>query len=304
MDPTTEIQDDEDLQAGFDSASDDDMAPSSEEGAAVAGEPGGQSAPQAAASGSDQPNASDAANPTAQVSDADPYAGLPPQVRELLAVAARVPELEHKLDVVNDHNRRLEGAVRSFQSRLDKQAAAAAKTPQAVERITRAQDALRDDMPDLTDALEELKGLLPEPLESDDVAAPAAAPQAKAPAAQPQGQPAPAGVDPVAQAHMDALDAVAPTWFEDLNSADAQLWLTTRPELAQTLRVARDAKSVLSVHGEFKKFRAAQSTAQTQAVTRQARMAAAATPQGVSRNPSPAQMTSEEDAMKAGFFDS
>ncbi len=296
MDPTTEIQDDEDLQAGFDSASDDDMAPSSEEGAAVAGEPGGQSAPQAAASGSDQPNASDAANPTAQVSDADPYAGLPPQVRELLAVAARVPELEHKLDVVNDHNRRLEGAVRSFQSRLDKQAAAAAKTPQAVERITRAQDALRDDMPDLTDALEELKGLLPEPLEPDDAAPPAA----PARAAQPQA-PAQPQIDPVAQAHMDTLDAVAPGWDTTLSSADAQLWLTTRPDMAKVLKVARDAKSILTVHSEFTRFRAAQSNAQTQAATRQARMAAAATPQGVARKAPQARAGSEDEDMIAGF---
>lgn len=303
MDQTTDIRDDDEgLQEGFDSVSDDAVG-ASDEGVSGAGETAGSEA-QPAQGAPAAPKPSEAASQTEQDQHVDPYAGLPPQVRELLAVAARVPDMERVLTEVREHNRHLEGQVRAFQSRLDKQAAAAAKTPQAVERITRAQDALREDMPDLTDALEELKGLLPEPLESDDVAAPAAAPQAKAPAAQPQGQPAPAGVDPVAQAHMDALDAVAPTWFEDLNSADAQLWLTTRPELAQTLRVARDAKSVLSVHGEFKKFRAAQSTAQTQAVTRQARMAAAATPQGVSRNPSPAQMTSEEDAMKAGFFDS
>lgn len=297
---TTAAQDDDDgLQAGFDSTSDDDFS-QSDEGSEVAGAgasdpPKGQTPAIAATEGSQ------AEGQTEQPA-VDPYADLPPQVRDLLAQAARAPELEQRLEAMAEQNRRLDAQVRSIQSRFDKQMAAAGKTPQALERIDRAREAYEGDMPELADALEELKGLLPQPLEPEDAAPAPVAPAPTATRTQAPAQPAQAGIDPVAQAHMEALDQVAPTWFDDLNSTDAQLWLTTRPDMAAEFKQMRTAAQVLKVHGEFNKYRQAQTTAQTHAATTSARRAAAATPEGVSRRPPPQAVQSEEDAMNAGFF--
>lgn len=299
MSTTDAPDDDSDLLAGFDSASDDDFS-QSDAGSAVAGAGEGDK-PKEQPSANASPDGSQAES-QAEQPHADPYADLPPQVRDLLAVAARVPDLERNLAAVTEHSRRFEGQVRSLQSRLDKQTAAAGKTPQAIERIDRARQAYEGDLPELADALEELKGLLPQPLEPDDAAPEPVATKPTATSTQAPSQPAQAGIDPVAQAHMEALDQVAPTWFDDLNGTDAQLWLTTRPDMAAEFKQMRTAAQVLKVHGEFNKYRQAQTTAQTHAATTNARRAAAAMPEGVSRRPAPAAAQSEDDAMKAGFF--
>ncbi len=300
MDPTDAMDDDSALQAGFDSTSDDDTIQSAK-GSMDAGAGDGDKQPKDEPSTAAAPQGSKAEGQSEQPA-ADPYADLPPQVRDLLAVAARVPDLERNLAAVTEHSRRFEGQVRSLQSRLDKQTAAAGKTPQAIERIDRARQAYEGDLPELADALEELKGLLPQPLEPDDPAPQPVATQPTATSTKAPSQPAQAGIDPVAQAHMEALDQVAPTWFDDLNGTDAQLWLTTRPDMAAEFKQMRTASQVLKVHGEFNKYRQAQQQAQTLAATTTARRAAAATPQGVSRKPPPQAVQSEEDAMKAGFF--
>ena len=133
MDPTDAMDDYSALQAGFDSTSDDDTTQSAK-GSMDAGAGDGDKQPKDEPSTAAAPQGSKAEGQSEQPA-ADPYADLPPQVRDLLAVAARVPDLERNLAAVTEHSRRFEGQVRSLQSRLDKQTAAAGKTPQAIERI-------------------------------------------------------------------------------------------------------------------------------------------------------------------------
>ena len=99
MDPTDAMDDDSALQAGFDSTSDDDTIQSAkgsmDAGAGDGDKPKEQPSTDAAPQGSK-------AEGQAEQPAADPYADLPPQVRDLLAVAARVPDLERNLAAVTE----------------------------------------------------------------------------------------------------------------------------------------------------------------------------------------------------------
>lgn len=294
MDPEQHDVDD-DFVGGFNSGEGDGQ-PEVEEAKGSPDQPSG-SGEQPAGQQEATPPAGDQPSSSAEPA-VDPYAGLPEPVRELLA---KIPSLEAERAAEAEARRRLEGQVRSFQSRLDKLSATpppAPAEPPRLEKLAQAKEALGTDLPEVMDALDELAALLPKPQ-----ALPPAEPQDSAPAAAAaQPAPVPAPLTPEAQAAFDALDAVRPDWFETLDSADCKLFLTTRPELAQTYQGMRTAGDALKVLGEFDRYRQSLATAQSTATTRQTRMAAGVLPSGGARAPARVSPGSEDDGLNEGFY--
>lgn len=150
-------------------------------------------------------------------------------------------------------------------------------------------------MPEVMDALDELAALIPT-TPAPQAAAPVSAPAPSAQAPDPQPN-----LDPVAQAHFEALDLAHPGWFETLESTDAKLWLAQRPDMAAKFAKADTAKKLDEVLTGFKAYRQQTQTAQSTAQTRQTRMAAGVLPQGGARAPARLPPGTEEDGMAAGF---
>lgn len=215
----------------------------------------------------------------------DPFAGLPKEVRDILA---RVPQMEQELA----QTRRVANMVPALQSRLDKLASGSAATAQVPGRSRfESIERLRENgLPEIADALDELAELRT----AGHDAAPVE--QSPAPAADP--------VDP----QMEVLDHVRPTWRDDVGDSDYQLWLSRQPaeyrDKVNTTTKARDILDSLDRFGAYRQqVTAATSTAQQIVSTRANRMAAAVTPQGDGRRaPSKALVEDDEEAgFNAGF---
>lgn len=278
--------------SGFDSGNDDDQfddegAPSHPSGSSS--QPQGD-APSSAGQQTQGAKSTDAPSPSDEPAT-DPFAGLPDAVKKLLA---EVPTLRSQNAALVETQRRLDGQVRSFQSQFDKlsatQATAEKPTGQRFEKLQRARETIGIDLPEVMEALDEFASMFP----------------AEAPATQPTQQTAQVieqspGLDPAAQAHIDALDTFRPGWFDELESAECKLWLTQQPVLARrhaTMQTAADAMAVLK---EFDKFREQTQTSKSQSSTRQTRIAAAVTQSGGSRAPQRSAPSTEDDDMAAGF---
>jgi hypothetical protein len=212
----------------------------------------------------------------------DPFASLPPAVRDLLA---RVPALEARLEQTT----RVANMVPALQSRLDKlnSQPAATNTPVPTRGKFAKVEALRAELPEIADALDEI-----------------AAERHQAPAdIQPaQRQPAhPDTSEPTA--HEEALTSVRPTWADDLVSSDFQLWLARQPKDYQAL-VQNTSKSgdILKALGQFDAFREQTTSTQQLSQRRSTRMAAAVVPQGDGRRARPAVAEDDEDAAMASAF--
>lgn len=204
----------------------------------------------------------------------DPFAGLPPQVRDLLAA---IPTMRAELETV----RRVANMVPALQSRLDRMHQQPA-TEQVPARRSSKIDAIREDLPEIADALDELAAGLPQ---RQEPAAPAPAPAVQA--------------DP----QEEVLSSVRPTWADDLNSSDYQLWLSTQPrDVQQRANTTTKAVEILATLTAFDLYRQqTQSTRQTNQ-SRTTRMAAAVNPQGDGRRQSRAAPEDDEDAAFAAGF--
>lgn len=216
------------------------------------------------------------------VPEDDPFASLPQAVRDLLA---RVPALEARLEQTT----RVANMVPALQSRLDKLNMPTAATDQApAGRKFAKVEALRHELPEIADALDEIVNDRRAPEVVDRPAQPA-------PAAR-----APAEVSP----HEEALTSVRPNWANDLTSADFQLWLARQPRDYQA-HVQSTSKSgpILEALGKFDSFRAQTTSTQQLNQNRTVRMAAAITPQGDGRRQRPVASNEdvEEAAMAAAF---
>lgn len=235
-------------------------------------------------------------NPTPEAAPVDPFADLPPAVRDLLG---KVPALESELQSL----RRAAGMVPVLQSKLDRlerdrapapppQEATPAPTPRPKLEKLRA-----DGLDDIADAVEEIAATIA-PRATPAPAAPEPAPTPAAPAApQPQA-------DPV----LALLDDMRPTWAKDLDSTDFKLWLSQQPDtFQQEVRTTNSAKRMLDALGDFDRFQA-QKTATppppppAQPSRQLQRMTAAMAPRGDGRaNRAPAPIDDEDAAFEAGF---
>ena len=189
----------------------------------------------------------------------DPFAGLNPQVRELLG---SIPRLEQSLQAAN----RIVGMVPAMQSRIDKLTAQlqapspSATAPKRFEAI----DRVRTDLPEIADALDEIVNALPKET--------------------PTPEPVPARQDPASDPQVEVLEDVRPGWGATLNSDDYQLWLRTQPpEYRETVQRTQKASVILKSLQHFDAF-VAQTQSTRQAVdTRTARMASTVSPRGDGR---------------------
>lgn len=207
----------------------------------------------------------------------DPFASLPPQVRELLA---RVPALEARLEQTT----RVANMVPALQSRIDKMNQAAPPATEQVPSKSRFAkiEAIRADLPEIADALDEI------------VNDRHPAPETRQPAA------ATAEANP----QEEALTGVRPTWADELVSSDFQLWLAQQPAdyRAQVAGTSK-AKDILTALGKFDAYKAQTQTTRNLNQTRSTRMAAAVTPQGDGRRqPSRVAPEDEEEAAFAAAF--
>lgn len=278
-----ELQEDAAFEAAF---NDTETEPEAEQAEAPAPAPASD-APAPAPAAEDKPEAK---NEEKEEAVEDPFAGLPPKVRDLLAA---IPTLQQQLTAEQQRNARLEsmvGRVPALQSEVDRLKQGSAAAPQApapkpqFEKVA----ALRaQGLDEIADALEEV-------VARTATEAPAPQPAAAAPA-----DPAPAHSDP----QMEILDELRPAWGDEIRGTDFQLWLAMQPAERQR-EIASTGKAVvmLKALGEFDAYRArTQSTRQLDA-SRHARMAAAVVPHGDGRPASRQPAIDDEDAaFEAGF---
>jgi hypothetical protein len=103
---------------------------------------------------------------------------------------------------------------------------------------------------------------------------------------------------------MEVLDELRPTWAEEANSSDFQLWLATQPRDYQAqVQATSKARDLLAALSKFDGYRQQLQTTRAAASSQHARLAAAVVPQGDGRRmPSGASAIDEEEAaMSAGF---
>lgn len=214
--------------------------------------------------------------------EADPFASLPPAVRDLLAT---IPALRAEQEQL----RRMANMVPALQSRIDKMSQpAAAESPSVPAKSRFAKvEALRNELPEIADALDEIANAQhqapaatrPEPRQQD--------------AAQPQATP-----------EERTLTLARPTWADDLTSSDFQLWLVRQPrEFQAQVQQTSEPGEILAALGKFDASKAQTTNAQQLNQTRTTRMAAAVTPQGDGRRQSRAAAPDDEEeaAFTAAF---
>lgn len=271
-----EWDEDADMQAGFMSAQGAEEPKEKAEAA-----PKEESPPEQAST--DTPAAADEKkDDKPEQPEPDPFASLPPQVRDLLA---RVPTLEQQYLAVEQRARTAEGRVASLQSRLDKLSQPQHEEPQPQKKLS-ARDAIRTDLPEIAAALDELAAELPQRQQAVE---------------QPTQQPA---QRQQADPQEEVLDQIRPSWGQELGSTDFQLWLARQPvQYRHQVATTTKAADILGALAAFDKF--TRSHTQTNGINeaRQARMSAAVIPQGDGRRPSnraPAEYD-EEAEMAEGF---
>lgn len=223
------------------------------------------------------------AAPAAEPPVVDPFAGVP---EPLKALVARIPQLEQDLRSANG---RLAALQRERARGAQPPAAPAQREP--IPEVER----LRNDMPDVADAVNAA---------FERAMAPAPAPAAPAPAAQQDD-------DPLSE-EAKVLGALHPEWEEKILSTEFNLWLETQPanyrELVRGATSAAPIVHALNGYGQYTS-RLQQQLQQQQAAAaeaarlqqqRQARVAGSATPRGAGR-PAAQQVETEDDAFLAGF---
>lgn len=214
----------------------------------------------------------------------DELAGMPPKVRALLAeidalrkAASIVPGLEQRL-------RQAEGRLGDLNGRIPK------PQPPAPPKLERW-EALREQLPEMADGLEELlQHRLP----------PKAEPEPKPEQPQePQSAPTP------------TLDKLYPSWGQTVQGDDFKLWLASQDEAYRAGVMSTDSEAeFIDALAKFTSHQRAMQAAAQAAAARQvaanqvsqvrlARAASAAVPQGSGRR-APV-ITDEDDAFDEGF---
>lgn len=224
-----------------------------------------------------------------QAAAEDPFAGLPPAVRDLLA---EIPSLRNRTEQAELRAKEAVGRTSALQSRVDKMnAGAPAAEPAPAKPTFKKVQELRDQgLPEIADALEEIAAhnqtvREPEPKPADHGAQPGASESTFTP-------------DEI------ALQIARPTWAEDLTGTDFQLWLTRQPKDYQQ-RIAATDKAA-EIMGALKEFDQARKAPPLPNNTQQrtTRMAAGVLPNGDGRRSAPrgqVQAMTEDEAFEAGF---
>lgn len=213
----------------------------------------------------------------------DPFAGLPPAVRDLLA---EIPTLRSRTEQAELRAREAVGRTSALQSRLDKlNANPAADQAPAKPRFAKVEALREQGLPEIADALEEI------------ASANEQARTAEQPAAQERAA-TDTATDELTPDEM-ALQIARPTWATDLTGTDFQLWLARQPrEYQQRIQSTDKAAEIMGALTQFDEARKAPPP------PRNARMAAGVTPAGDGRRGAPrgqVQAMTEDEAFEAGF---
>lgn len=279
---------DADMAAGFsgeDEASDDEVLQT-----AADKKPAAAPAPTPAPAPAAEAPAPTPAPAPAPAPAVDPFASMPAEVRALLA---EVPSLRAE----NQSMRRELGQVRALQREIEQirramqPSAAPTPAPQAEPKRGPKLSAIATDLPEVAEAIEELRAEMQ-----------AAVPATPAPAPAP----APAAADDPVSAEERVLNRMRPTWGNDVQSVEFKLWLGTQPaDYAQTVRTTGQADVLLEAlqrHDAYREsLRSQQATLDN---SRQRRIERAVTPRGEGRRQQPARVAAgddEEDDMAEGF---
>lgn len=212
----------------------------------------------------------------------DPYADLPPAVRDALA---KIPTLEH--EVVSNRGRiaGLNSALEEARARLSQVSAPPPPAPPKNEKV----EAVRGELPEVADAIESAVA------EALKAARPAAPPP---PPAQAPSTTASSDEDP----EMALLNSEHPGWDKKLTSTDFQLWLTSQPEpFRRQVMTATSSGVVITALGRFDRFQEQVSATAQVGAKRTSRMAAAVTPSGGARPAGGSKEMTEDEAFLAGF---
>ena len=214
-----------------------------------------------------------------QEPEPDPFASLPQAVRDLLA---RVPALEARLEQTT----RVANMVPALQSRIDKMnQQASPESPSAPARKFAKVEALRNELPEIADALDEIANYQhrePEPT-------------------KPEPRQSPQDDSNTTSAAERTLEIARPQYADELNSSAFQLWLVRQPPAYQAqVRLTHEAGDILAALGKFDASKAQTTTQQQLTQTRASRMAAAVAPQGDGRRQRAA-TTPDEDEEETAF---
>lgn len=216
------------------------------------------------------------AEPAPEVPVVDPYAALPPGIKDALAA---LPALEQEL-------RRTQGRVAALQSAEDRRAKAAAQAPAPAEHRSQAREAVESDLPEVAEYVrEELAKLT------------------KAQAVAPEATPEPASQISPEEA---TLNEEYPNWGQTLGSSEFNLWLATQtPDYREKVTTTNKAAVVMRALGQFDVVRESAARAATEAqrlaTLRRERTAGSTTPRGQGTRPSGTNQLTDDDAFEQGF---
>jgi hypothetical protein len=218
----------------------------------------------------------------------DPFAGLHPKVREMLAKTTSVDQALQRLS-------RMEGSIGGLQSyvkQLGKPQAQPASDPAAAPVAGLSGEKLakvREDFPELADAFEDF--------------------------ARQMARPAAGNVPDVVALTNEVRESVRremqyeligerhPDWQQSLRSADAQLWMQTLPDdELQEFRNSESAAVVVRYLDKFAEYKSRQQQAASVQQRRESVARSAVTPQGGAKaGGARRHEPSEDDAFDAGF---
>lgn len=221
----------------------------------------------------------------------DPYAGLPQAARDALAKASQT---EHQLSSLTGRFNALQRQLQEQQAKPAPATAPAAPAPPAAPEKPSKREAVRGELPEVAEAMDELE----ERFKTRTVEPPPPPPPAVTTTSDDQ--------DPA----FVALTKVDPDWQNKLRSTDFELWLLQqKPDYANDVRNTGEAAIISAALARFDVFHASARTEQERKerdrvaleTQRQQRAAAAAErPRGRARAADPP-ADDEQAAFVAGF---
>lgn len=228
------------------------------------------------------------AAPTPPVEITDPYAGLPPEVRDALA---EIPTLRHQIESDKGRVAGLNRTLDETKAKLEKATTAASPPPPAPrnEQLER----VRGELPEVADAIESVI--------KDAIKAATPPPAPPAPTQQAAPSPQSSSTTPN-DPEMELLNREHAGWGEKVASTDFKLWLSRQPDAYQAEVWGTHRSGVLiTALTKFEKFQEQATSASQVAAKRSGRVAAAVTHASAAR-PSASRASepqTEEDAFAA-----
>jgi len=286
-----DMSDDDAFAAGFASVQgDSEPAPVARESepAEVAQAPAAEAEPNRQEARPEQDDNAEQATGEQPADQDDPFAGLHPKVREILAKATSMDQALQRLS-------RMEGSIGGLQSyvkQLGKPQAQPASDPAAApvaglsgEKLAK----MREDFPELADAFEDFARQMARPTAGNVPDVVALTNEVRESVRR--------------EMQYELIGERHPDWQQSLRSADAQLWMQTLPDdELQEFRNSESAAVVVRYLDKFAEYKGRQQQAASVQQRRESVARAAVTPQGGAKaGGARRHEPSEDDAFDAGF---